>query len=385
MAQLPTTSKQRLGVDIVNFDNNQRLYGIVMTPQGQRPLRVLVERAWLKTTYPDLLAELENAELRKRVKAAEDLKSRIESWMEVRKNDRLLKIFLEDELARIGDEAPQEDSSGKFVIAELGAARVHRVFRQPNDRKRIVGLAWEHDLPDVTTRSTIRLRKDLEAKNVDVERARFDLSSEIKLVGQTEQQWAAKVALVEFHLRKELEFQGTGKNLIRAGTKPDPAAMIGNLLGSSLDISALGRDLGLPEFRSNTPKKTEDLWWRRPTQEAEKDGFRGVLLTRLNQSALSNRISVESHFFAMESPGKWFEIYRGSATADANASDPDELNAIKEDPQIKAILDQIKGLGLGVDEATLAKALGHGAATQRALRKAKGDFYEFMRASVKRA
>ena len=377
-SQLPQVAESRLGVDSVKIEGGKRLYGFLLSRRADQSIVFSVGRQWLETTHPSLLAEFTGLERDRFDLLRQQRIERLEAWIEERPNDRRLVSFLEDELTRFRDMKLTDVGKRKFVTLELPSTRYRDVFSQPADRRKIAGLAFQNDLDAVTTTPVSQLRKKLVELGVEVETEVVNLSSEVEATGETDRQWAARKAIVEFALRKQLEFQGTGSMLIRKTETPDASALIAQMLGGGLGedpITQLGAELGLPEFKK--PKEQRDGWWIRATEEAERDGFCGVSITRLNQSALSSTVTVETYFFAMEKPRSWFQVVRFSAQASASDQTEEQLKRIREDPQVKSVLETLQGLGLG-NQGLVDQALGHGAATQKALQDAAGQFNAFV-------
>ncbi len=377
VAQLPQVSDKRLGVDRVRMEGGKRLYGFVLAENPDRSITLAVERVWLETTYPSLFEkEVEREKIRAQA-ARDELLSRIETWIQQREQDELLIRFLRSESQRIDATEASQRPTAPLLSIHLPKEEIRDVFLQPPDRRKIAGLAFQHGLHGMTVTPASILRRKLLQQGVDLDAEQVDLSGSMPATEkQSLRQWSARKALVEFHRREALEYQGTGTNLIRKGEQTDLAALIGQFLGGGgLDaIGQLGAELGLPEFKK--PSSSSD-WWRKATREAERDGFRGVLLTRLNQSLLSPEVIVTSHFFAQEAPGKWFLVAEFRAASNANSQPAERIARLKEDPQIKSLLGTLDGLGISAGDR-LDQALRHGAATGQALEKATSQFYTFL-------
>jgi hypothetical protein len=377
-AQLPQVAESRLGVDSVKIEGGRRLYGFLLSRRADQSIVFSVGRKWLETTHPLLFAEFTGLEHERFKQLCLQRIERLEKWIENRPDDRRLVSFLEDELARFSELKLEEAGNRKFVTIELPATRYREVFSQPADRRKIAGLAFQNDIEAVTTTPVSQLQKQLVELGVDVETESVNLSKEVVSTAESDRQWAARKAVVEYALRKQLEFQGTGSMLIRKTETPDVSALVSQILGGGLGedpISQLGAELGLPEFKK--PKEQSDGWWKRATEEAERDGFCGVSITRLNQNMLSSTVTVEANFFAMEKPGAWFQVAKFSGQASTAEQTDEQLRRIQEDPQVKSVLDTLKGLGLG-GQGTVEQALRHGAATQKALQDATGQFNAFI-------
>lgn len=379
LAQLPQIADSRLGVDSVKLDSGKRLYGFLIAQRSDRSIVFAVERRWLKSTHPLLFDEFTDTE-RTRFEAMRKKRiERIETWIEERPNDRGLVAFLDHELARFTDAESSTLDQKKFVGIELASTKYRELSKQPTDRRKIAGLAFQYGAENVTTSPVSQLKRELIELGVDIETGVVNLSDEMATtVSESEREWAARKAVVEHVLRKPLEYQGTGGTLIRKSETVDASALVAQWMGSGggMDaISQLGAELGLPEFKKLAGQDAN--WWKKATEEGEKDGYCGVAISRLQQNTLSSTVRVEAYFFAIESPGKWFQVAKFSAEANAAEQTAEQLRQIQEDPQVKSVLNTLSGLGLG-NQALIDQALRHGAATQKALQNANGQLNAFI-------
>jgi hypothetical protein len=378
-AQLPQVVDSRLGVDSVKIDGGKKLYGFMLEKRADQSIVFSVGRQWLQATHPQYYDEFSEIERERSELVRQQRIKLIEAWIEDRPEDRGLVAFLEHELTRFSEQSPDDLGKKQFVTLELISTRYRDVVNQPADRRKIAGLAFQNDLDAVTTTPVSQLKKQLVELGVDVENEVVDLSKEVvSVIAESDRQWAARKAVVEYALRKQLEYQGTGGMLIRKTDKPDMTALVAQVLSGGLGddpISQLGAELGLPEFKK--PKEQSDGWWKRATEEAERDGFCGVSIIRLNQNMLSATVTVEAYFFAMEKPGAWFQVAKFVGQSNTAEQTGEQLQRIQDDPQVKSVLDTLKGLGLG-GQGAIDQALRHGAATQKALQDANGLLSAFI-------
>ena len=378
-AQLPQVAENRLGVDSVKLDSGKRVFGFVLQQKNDRSLIFAAERAWLKSTHPSLFEEFSNSESSRFTAAQQQRVGRVEAWLEERPDDRGLQSFLQHELARFQDAKPTELENKRFIVLELAQARYRELNLQPANRRKVAGLAFQNELENVNTTPVSQLQKQLIEAGVDIENETVNLSQHVPtVVTESDQQWAARKAVVEYILREPIEFQGTGSVFVRKSDKVDASALMAQLMGGGLGsdpISQIGAELGLPEFKK--PDQPKDGWWKSAAAEAERDGFKGFAILRLEQNALSSSVRVESYFFALEKPGSWFQVAKFVGTASAAEQNADQIKRIQEDPQVKSALDALGGLGLA-DQSLIDKALRHGAATQQALRDASGELNAFL-------
>ncbi len=377
-AQLPQVADSRLGVDSLKLTSGAKLYGFVLSQQPDRSLDLAVERKWLEATHPTIAADFVRYDEERSQKIFEQGWMRIKRWMGERQQDQGLLIFLEKELMRFEFLKDNPDSTKWFVRIALTANEYRELSVQPAERRRIAGLAWQHHVAGPTTTPVSQLEKQLVAQGVDLKTASVNLAEQVSPAEETDRQWAARLALVEYQQREPLDYQGTGTVLMRKSETPNFGAIIGQMLGSGSGLDAIGKlgaELGLPEFKQL--QQPQD-WWKQATTEAERDGFRGVLIMRLQQSQLAPDVAVELTFMAMENPGHWFVLKQLKTTASADQQAAERVQQIQSDPQIKNVLDTLKGVGLSVDQSLIEQALRHGAATQQALQNAQGLFNEFL-------
>ncbi len=374
IAQSSSADFNKLGVDSVKLDNGKRLWGFALAVKPDRTLTFSADRALLKQSHPQLAAELAKAEA-ERFKSSQTRRlERIEAWLNQRSEDRGLAAFLNHELQRIEGLTVEDLDKKKFLTVDLPANRYRDLMHQPADRRQIAGLAYQYDLEMVAVTVVTQLKKQLVELGADIEVEKVDLSKHVVATLDDDRQWAARQAIVEHSLRAQIEFQGTGAVLIRRSAEPDLNAVVSQLVSGADPISQIGAELGLPEF---SKARTPTDWWRKATEEAERDGFRGVSIIRMNQNALSDVVRVDAHFFAMHQPGNWFEVVQFQAEANAAEQTAEQTARLKDDPQVKAILDTLNGLGLG-DTALLDKSLRHGAAAQKAMQNASGQLNAFL-------
>lgn len=393
LAQLPSVADSRLGVDQVRLESGQRLYGFVLEQSEANGIVVAVERVWLTATYPELAEQKIALEKNQRAGVSRSLLERIELWKQQRAGDDQLIRLLEFEAEKIERELlVSEDNASmdasQFFRIEIPTVEIRSVKLQDPGRRHVAGIAFQNNLADVTITPAGLLAQRLEEIGVDPAKEMVDLSARLpKTKLLTDRKWAAKQAFVEYQYREPLEYQGTGSTFFRVGEDVDAADALqqmlagGGLAGSlgGLDeISQIGAELGLPEFKQLAQRTSKD-WWESVTQKAEKEGYWGVLITRLNPKPVATGRSGQSaqvtgHFFAFDNVAKeWFEVQQFMAANDVANQSPEQLERLKQDPQVQQVVQAMKLLGLGVD-AQLSLALGFGAATEQSLRDVRADF-----------
>lgn len=396
IAQLPDVDDRRLGVDCLKLVGGARIYGFSLgeiSPRGtsDASLRFAVQRDWLETTHADLFREALEKEVADRESTKESLLRRIDDWIAERhtNTDKELLRFLHSERGRIAGMDVAATNTPVFMILEISQDQVRELTMAKPQFRHIAGIAYEHDMENIVRTPATLLLKKMQEQGIDPFAEAVDLTDKLpQLPQQTDRQWVARQALVEFQLRKPLEYQGTSSTLLRRnsdnnGAAPDIGSLISQLMSSSSSdaISQLGAELGLPEFQ-NQPS-SGDQWWKRITDEAEKEGFRGVLVTRLKQNLLSPQVTVETSFLAKESEGNWFIALEFKSSADANQQPAERIDRIKDDPQIQSVINTLKTLGLDASDR-LEQALRHGAATEFAMNQATGQFFTLLSKHINR-
>ncbi len=260
------------------------------------------------------------------------------------------------------------------MLLQLPAKLVTFHFLQPAARRATLLQAWREKLENVETRKAADLVAELRDKNIKPTEAPIDLSERLPPHPQSEREWAAQRAIVEFQLGKRLEFQGTGDTLIRTGEgakNVDINQLVGQMLQGELQ-KTLGDLLGAAgQQPANKPG-----WFEQAAKAADREGVSGCRVTRLQQEIATGRVTVEVHFVARMPQNKWEVISTDKVTLDANQPRKDLQDGIAKDPQVAKAIETVKGLGLPVAEAQIKLALQFGAATMEAQQSAETRFFQ---------
>ncbi|MFK7769760.1 MAG: hypothetical protein AB8B55_21310 [Mariniblastus sp.] len=307
------------------------------------------------------------------------------------------------------EEIPVAKKPTKFAIVKYTAQQVKNVYLQPAQNRNLAGLAWKHDVPRVTIRNIKALRRELLKKKVDISNESFDFTKDVPTMAtQSKQEWAARVAILEYGLLdKPMKFQGTGSMLIRIDPDNPPKAQdlmkmmgggmggfggmagdlgkIKGLLGDggalgggfgSGDIADLLKELKLDGGKGAAEDVLETEWWKSATDTAEKEGVRGIRITRVVQNPSKPVAKVEDYFFAMVSPGVWKPVISVSSTANRNEVVQADVERLKQDPRIQGALKMVEQLGIG--GGNIEAALRQGAATEMAMNDSYTEFLEIL-------
>ena len=383
--QRPRVSPKRLAVDVVSVRGGPQLYGAVLSGSPTEGLTLAVERVWLEKTYPRYYRELAAGERALATAAHEGLDRRIEQWRRSRSGDANLVLYLKQERDRLL--AAKEDvaapPASQFVLIELSADEVRNCYRQPPQQRRIAAVAWALRIDNVTTRTVNSLRRDIEKREVDLAKAP-DLTDRFGTLPQNDVQWAARVALVEFRLRKKLTFQGEGEYVARTGSgaeKVDLTDLVNQIVGQQLGAQItdiLGGDV------DKRPKK--EAWRTKVIREAEYEGVRGFLVSRLQREfrrtekgfVFPDEAVVELSFFAKMPDRAWRVIWRHGEKRAARTVDPRRAEEVAAAPRVRSVLEVVKKLGLAGNKKVVDRLMAFGAATMTAQEAGNLAFQRFL-------
>lgn len=371
----------KLSVDIVILHDQTKFYGVV-TAQTDSEVTLVVERAWLEANWPDLYRDHREKEQDAVEENQSLLITRVDEWIAERPDDANLKFFLEEEKEKAGKVLQDFGASTRFTWMTFPVSDVRRVVRQNDWQRKIALVAWKHNLVDVAQRTARSLAAELKQLQVDVEAADVDFSSDIPAPPQSDEQWALRKGIVEFQLREPLEFQGTGETFFRQGENINPLALVQQMMqqGSASQIQQVGEELGLPEFthrRRQAEQEPPKDWWKRQAEVADREGFRSFQITRLNQNLLRSDVSVDVVFLVKDHEDQWRAVHLATGRADADRQSAEDMEHLREDPQVKQVVELMEGLGLGA-QGQMERALRHGLATQSAMQMARDEMQKFV-------
>lgn len=377
-AQKPSQPPTRLGVDVVSLRDGPQLFGAV-TQRNENGLKLAVERSWLKKTYPKFFQQHVKLEEAEAIVAARKLKERIDHWKESRAGDENLVLFLDNEIQRLKTAwqtaKKNPPAPSQFVIVDLPADRIRSLYLQPAERKQIALLAWRERLERVTTRTTNNLAMELKNLGITLPQSPVDLSDRLPQTQlPTERSWAAKVAVVEYRLRKKVGFQGTGDFLARTGdgaAEVNLAEMMQVVLKQQIEqqLNAL--------LQPQAPRRKSTAWLDKAIQEADKLEVSGFRVSRLDKDMQNQTVQVTSSFIARMPDDRWSIVWEHTQSrklSDAKAAQKDQVaNA----PRITQMLALLKNAGIANAEQQIQEALSYGAVTKDALDDANEAFQEF--------
>ena len=315
------------------------------------------------------------------VELAAALRDRLIPWLERRADEPNLAILLEDEFERVSgvlaDAAdgvepaadrepaprPEPEASGArrpespWVLLNVPRAKVEGVLPTAPHRRKIALLAWANGVEDVEVTGVRELRRMLDDRGVSPRdpvavpwsspAASAPADRPFEARPQSDREWAARVALVESALLDELSFQGTGSTLIRtpkAGQAVDAKAMLMQMAGGQ--YTDLIAELSQPNAfgrRARQVRRTERN--QTATDAADAAGRTGVRVTRVTPDMTTGKVTVETEFLVKLPDAGWVVGYRDEEVRNAADADPEVERQIREDPQLKGLMEGGGALG----------------------------------------
>lgn len=378
-------SLARFAVDLVTLKSGERLRGAFMGRDDNRIVSMAVQRSWLKQNQPKFYEDLIAAEKEAALHAEQDLSNRVQGWIDEEPQQNLMLAFLKGELRDSQDRIESIKADGvdvQFVVVKFPDNKITFKYSQQPDNRKIALLAWREKLKDVETREVADLSKALARDGLEPAQEVVDLSSRLPTTVQSDREWAARRAIVEFNYGEKLEYQGMGKALFRTGgeQKMDLAQVLPQILQSTLtsQLGGLEELLGEPgqNVRPRPAAQNPQADFSGPIADAKQAGVRSFRVTTLDLNPTGGQAAVTGHFVALMPSGEWETIWKETTTEDSSKARPEVENQIKNDPQLKQITDVLKGLGGGLD-GQLSTAIRFGGATMEAQKKADQSFFKF--------
>jgi flavin-binding protein dodecin len=374
-------------VDMVSLTNGDRFLGMLAGPPAGGRLTFFVSRDWLRNGLPRYYKTFADGERESTRNTLEQTRDFIVAWRERRKDKQALAAFLGQKLADIEKHLADLDDPQyelpQILAIDIAEADVHRHHAQQPATRRLLGWAWEQRLPDAEERAPGTLRKRLVALGVDPDVRSPDLTDRLAPVPQSDEAWAARVAVVEYQVIGEPHYQGMGDALVQAGKDAELAGMR-ELLKGMMAGQVEGQLAELLGTANGEQDEAEEKAVQRATSEAQAANFYGVRVTQLAQDAARGEVRVTVRILARMPDDTWRDVWRGTTLADANNPRPEAVKKLAQNPQVKKAIAVIKGLGVPIDPSLLDKALRHGAATQEALDGANAAANEFLLAGARR-
>lgn len=370
----PPVPGSQLTVDVVTLKQGSSLRGAVLEQRPNGDCLMVVSAHWLKehaaTRHAEILAH--NSSVRKQ--AWQTVLERIHQRLAEADVPPRLKFLFEQEQTRLGKLLEKETPPAQFLWVELPRQDVVRVARTAPERRRVGIYAWYAELQDVEQRSVSSLQKELKTLGFPLDGPLPDLGTKLSPREQSEREWAARMAVVEFGLSDDpLEFQGTGATVIRVGNgrAVDWQAIFPGLLEQQ--TQQLFQELLGPTSQPANPDATG---LKSAIQQAQALQRRAFRMTRVDATTSATKVHVESRLVVQVSEQDWQTVWSTVQTADSTVPRPELEQRISADPQVRSILRSLQSFNV-VGDDLIRTAIRHGAATMDAQSAVDGEFFRF--------
>ena len=372
---------QRPPVDQVTVRGGPKLRGMFFGQRDDKSVTLLVSAKWLKGANAAWFETQHRKTLEAHSAALEQALQRLEKELAV-EHPEALTAFLKQQREDVGDELDKiEKFDPEFVWIGLTGREAERIEPTTVERRQVLAWAWNEGLDRPETRDADDLQKELKARAVEPVSWPLSLIERFPAREQTDEEWAARMAIVEYTLDKPLDFQGTEDLLVRAGrdVQADLAPLLVGLLRKQLQ-SQLGDLFGEPRSPQATSPKNgkaatlESL--KTAIQTADSEKRRGFRATRMQQSDDLSSVTVTTQFVAQRPDKSWDVVFQHVERAEAKQARPELEKRIQQDPQIKKVLDLTRQLG-GAAEEQIQQAIRFGAATMSAQAQCDSQFASF--------
>ncbi len=367
------------GTDRVRLTDGTVLWGQVVDRRETDGLLMAVQRNWLEAREPALAQEAIDTAAEQTATAWRQLSDRLDALLAsplAQQNDPL-RVFLQREQTRIQQLlAVDSPPPFQFLWLRIPERSVRAVTPADPAWRRLVQWGWQEHLDDVETLPQNRLATALTKAGIDATQQPPSLVDRLPPLPQSDDQWQARLALLQHTYGAPVSFQGTGDVLVRLDEAAPEATllpMITQLLQA--EISNLLEPAGQPGGHPATPAAPpEDRWVQSARAQAIDDGhFRA---TRVTTNLTQHTVVVESRFEVLTTTNRWATLWRDRITGDAQNARPDAEARITADPRVKQALAGLRLLGL-TDDHAITTAIRFGAATMEAQDQSNQQFIQF--------
>lgn len=367
------------GTDRVQLTDGTVLRGQVVDRSEADELLMAVQRRWLEAREPALAREASDADTEQTVTAWRQLSDRLDALLAsplAQQNDPL-RVFLQREQTRIQQLlAVESPPPFQFLWLRIPKRSIRAVTPADPAWRRLLQWGWQEQLDDVETLPQNRLATVLTKAGIDAAQQPPSLVDRLPPLPQSDDQWQARLALLQHTYGAPVSFQGTGDVLVRLDEAAPEATllpMITQLLQAEVSNLLVPTDQphGHPAMPAAPP---EDRWVQSARAQAIDDGrFRA---TRVTTNLTQHTVVVESRFEVLTTPDHWATIWRDRSTVDARNARPDAEARITADPRVEQALAGLRLLGL-TDDHAITTAIRFGAATMEAQDQTNQRFIQF--------
>ena len=375
-----------LAVDVVELTDGSLFRGLVLHRIRRGDGVVAVEREWLRGTHSDLLRKLEAEEVQTVPQAWQQLLERLQEWRAEPDLSPKMMSFLDGELNRARQaqdrwrDGTDPAAVPQFVVVEWPAPGLRSLRLTTPQHRQLALLAWRENLADVSLRKAGSLDQELRHLGFDPGAERVNLSDRLPVRRQSNREWQARRAILGYTQQQPLDFQGTATRLMRTGPEA-PAANAAELLAAALQaqLSQTLSDLLNPDVAgaaggARSFAESALAQCRRQARQLQLAGYRA---TAVQLDAATGQSRVDCRFDVLIGPQEWVTAWQAGRQSESVRATPEARQRLREDPQVRGVLDLLAQSGLADDEA-VAKALDVGLATQQLQQDLDAEFRLFL-------
>lgn len=364
--------------DFVTLRNGSKLRGVLFE-QSDKSVTLLVSAKWLSATNAKLAATARTQTLATHAAGLEQAQRRMKS--EPPAGNAAVAAFFDQQLEDVSAELQAvEKFDPEFLWLSLPSKDVTRVEAGTLEQRQLLAWAWVEQLDRAEFRPADELSRELKNRNVVPSGWSRPFIERLPAREQSDVEWAARRALIEYALGPKLDFQGTGNVLAR--TDKEAAADAGQLLVELLRKqlqSQLGDLFAEPGVGKNArgaaqAERAESL--KKAIQTAESEQRNGFRVTRLDFTNDVQQATITTEFVARLENGSWRTLFQHTERSDAKLPRPEVEQRIQNDPRVKQVLDLTRQLGVVADDQ-IQQAIRFGAATMVAQQTCDRQFATF--------
>jgi hypothetical protein len=361
--------------DQVGLRNGSKLRGVLFE-QTDKSVTLLVSAKWLSTTNAKLHQSSRPQTIAAHEAGLEQLVQRLKA--EPPPAGEAVAAYLKQQLEDAQAEfAKAEDFEPEFLWLTLPMKDVARVDAATPEHRQLLTWAWAEGLERAETRTAEELSRDLKTRNISPIGWPMPFIERLPAREQSDNEWAARRALVDYALGSRLDFQGIGDVLARTGkeAQAEIGPLLVDLLRQQLQ-SSLSDLLGERPAKNGRDNAAKNESLAKAIQTAESEKQTGFRVTQLDLAIELQQATVTTQFVARLSDGSWRTVFQHTERADAKQARPDIEKRIQDDPQVKKVLDLTRQLGVA-DGGQIQQAIRFGAATMTAQQTCDREFAAF--------
>ncbi|NBY02968.1 MAG: hypothetical protein EBQ87_13445 [Planctomycetes bacterium] len=331
-------------VEIVVLKKGTELKGLTLGKTKSGNLVFAVQRSWLKKALPDQFEMFINNEKETSFAIQQDISKRMKLWIEESEKANKSKAwinYLQDEQKILQEKNPQNQ---QIYLFEIKPADVKKYSPVQPVVKQLLMVAWQERLADVENKTAGELSLELLQSKIDWQKEKIYLADRLPPMRvEDELDWSIRKALFAYKSQEGIHLQGTGDFLIdKNDNKGNGFAGIFQGVAQSILGDAM-KELGLVQ---NLAKQAS---W--PEQAAKIGNDKKVMalrVTRVVPELNAGKMSVEDTLLTNLPNGNWIPVWNSKLSADASQARPQAEAQIRNDPNVGAMLKQIRGLALGI-------------------------------------